>query len=231
VPGTAAPANYGFVLDLGEVGRSYAASRDTILSLNASAKTVTSGKFDPFGIDVDVIQGVYESNVNSAAFGDDADSDDITDEAGVNCTDMFESVNRCGTMMGSYMVAGNVATLTLPLDFILGEGDDVQATFTGTFVATASFARPLTGDYNANGAVDAADYVVWRDKAGTTDSLPNDDIGGTIGTAHYNQWRANFGAAAAGTIGISNAVPESSGAALVLVGLLGMWIMRSNHGR
>jgi autotransporter-associated beta strand protein len=35
----------------------------------------------------------------------------------------------------------------------------------------------LTGDYNSDGTVDAADYVVWRKNDGTTNSLPNDPIG------------------------------------------------------
>jgi hypothetical protein len=220
-PGTAAPANYGSHLDLEDLGQLYAASRDSVLSLSSPAKPVNVGQFDPFGIAVPVIQGVYEANVNSAAFGDDAGTDDITDEAGINCTDMFESENRCGTMMGSYVVAGNVATLTLPLNFILGEGDDVQATFTGMFVATASLAEPLTGDYNDNGTVDAADYVVWRDNEGTTNTLPNDDIGGTIGAAHYAQWQANFGNSAVGDELGGAAVPEPATALLVVLSLLG----------
>ena len=52
---------------------------------------------------------------------------------------------------------------------------------------------PLTGDYNNNGVVDAADYVVWRNNQGTSNALPNDPIGGMIGAAQYNQWRAHFG--------------------------------------
>ena len=42
----------------------------------------------------------------------------------------------------------------------------------------------ITGDYNNNGTVDAADYVVWRKNDGTQDG--------------YDTWRANFGASAAG---------------------------------
>jgi T5SS/PEP-CTERM-associated repeat protein len=42
----------------------------------------------------------------------------------------------------------------------------------------------LAGDYNGNGTVDAADYVVWRKNDGTQ--------------AGYDTWRANFGASAAG---------------------------------
>ena len=51
----------------------------------------------------------------------------------------------------------------------------------------------INGDYNNNGKVDAADYVVWRKYVNTTHTLPNDPTGGTIGTAQYNTWRSNFG--------------------------------------
>ena len=57
-----------------------------------------------------------------------------------------------------------------------------------------------SGDYNDDGNVDAADYVVWRKNNGTNNTLPNDEIGGTIGTAHYNQWRDNFGESGAGSL-------------------------------
>jgi hypothetical protein len=66
----------------------------------------------------------------------------------------------------------------------------------------------LVGDYNNDGKVDAADYVVWRKNEGTMNMLPNDPIGGTIGSAQYNQWRAHFGnmAGAGGFAG--QTVPE-----------------------
>ena len=48
----------------------------------------------------------------------------------------------------------------------------------------------LPGDYNFDGTVDAADYVVWCKNNGTNNTLPNDPIGGMIGPAHYNQWCA-----------------------------------------
>ena len=56
----------------------------------------------------------------------------------------------------------------------------------------------LAGDFNSNGVVDAADYVMWRKNVGTNNALPNNLIGGTIGMAQYNQWRANFGNSAPG---------------------------------
>lgn len=60
-----------------------------------------------------------------------------------------------------------------------------------TFVAGLSSGLP--GDYNLNGVVDAADYVVWRKNAGSLNVLPNDSIGGMIGSAQYDTWRTYFG--------------------------------------
>jgi hypothetical protein len=75
----------------------------------------------------------------------------------------------------------------------------------------------VDGDYNNNGAVDAADYTVWRDNVGGTATLPNDSIGGTIDVDQYNAWRANFGAMGAGAGSSASAVPEPS--ALLLTAL------------
>ena len=55
----------------------------------------------------------------------------------------------------------------------------------------------LPGDYNEDGVVDAGDYVVWRDNVGSTDALPNDNVGGTIGPGQYTQWRNNLGMSSA----------------------------------
>ena len=73
----------------------------------------------------------------------------------------------------------------------------------------------VAGDYNNNGTVDAADYVVWRDNQNTNNTLQNNSLPGPIGQAHYDQWRANFGkASAVGAIGQAGDVPEPGAAAL-----------------
>ena len=77
----------------------------------------------------------------------------------------------------------------------------------------------LPGDYNADGTVDAADYVVFRKHEGTTMALPNDPIGGTIGPAQYAQWTAHFGQSAGSGGSVSTAaslaVPEPASVILV----------------
>jgi formylglycine-generating enzyme len=100
-----------------------------------------------------------------------------------------------------------------------------DASFYGFRVATVS---GLPGDYNRNGVVDAADYVVWRANQGTTDALANDPIGGTIGTAQYNQWRAHFGQTAGSGTGaiVIDAVPEPATAVLLMAAAAGWCLPR-----
>jgi hypothetical protein len=91
----------------------------------------------------------------------------------------------------------------------------------------------LAGNYNGNGTVDAADYVLWRNNVGTTNPLANDLIGGTIGNAQYNQWRAHFGQTTGSGSATSAfaAVPEPTTLILFAVALIGRFIAskRKSH--
>jgi hypothetical protein len=97
----------------------------------------------------------------------------------------------------------------------------------GSFFGPNFLYVTATGDYNHNGIVDAADYVVWRANQGTNNVLPNDPIGGTIGAAQYNQWRANFGPTAGSGAGaiVNAAVPEPATFVLLMFAATG-WCVR-----
>jgi len=79
------------------------------------------------------------------------------------------------------------------------------------------------GDYNNNGVVDAADYVVWRKNLGTNTTLPNEVSGTTPGQVtqeDYAAWRARFGnASGAGSSLAAAGVPEPCSILLLIGGV------------
>jgi autotransporter-associated beta strand protein len=86
-------------------------------------------------------------------------------------------------------------------------------TGTGRLEVTQFVPPPLVGDFNDDGSVDAADYIVWR----KTDGTPTD----------YSDWRANFGrtspgAGSASALSGDSAVPEPSAVVMLSLGIAGV---------
>ena len=78
----------------------------------------------------------------------------------------------------------------------------------------------LPGDYNRDGAVDAADYVIWRKSNGQTGwgLAADSDLNGRIDGADLDFWMSRFGLASGS--GSAATIPEATTIMLVLVGLL-----------
>ncbi len=108
---------------------------------------------------------------------------------------------------GTRVNAANVLSTSTPP---FTHADDATITMLVTRVG-------LTGDYDLNGAVNASDYVVWRNNLGSSTSLRNDPTVG-VGADDYTRWRANFGTAAGSGTSVSMAaVPEPSSWLLMTV--------------
>jgi hypothetical protein len=93
-------------------------------------------------------------------------------------------------------------------------------------VLSAFQTAALPGDFNLDSKVDAADYVKWRKGLGTNYT-----------PAHFNIWRANFGAMAGGGAGSLRATgaavsaPEPGGLTLVMAGgILAFVAVRGGRG-
>jgi hypothetical protein len=124
---------------------------------------------------------------------------------------------------------GNVFTSVPTLSTDLGDQEEAAIT---SIVRIA-----FSADYNHNGVVDAADYVLWRKQSGLPAVPPGSgadgNFDGTVDQLDYDLWRAHFGNAfGAGSGGglSTSSVPEPLTGALVAVGsLLAMFNCRGQR--
>ena len=85
------------------------------------------------------------------------------------------------------------------------------------------------GDYNGNGIVDAADYILWRNGGPLANEVDNP---GTINTQDYHEWRSRFGnssGSGSGATGSANAVPKR--ASTVLAGAVAVVVIALGRRR
>jgi uncharacterized protein YjbI with pentapeptide repeats len=100
---------------------------------------------------------------------------------------------------------------------------------------TLAAVGPLPGDYNGNGIVDAADYIVWRANLGGAALLNRSPhLAGPVGPADYAFWNANFGNTLAGTAQAAvlsiEAIPEPTTLLLLSIGLAALLTIRAVAG-
>jgi hypothetical protein len=88
----------------------------------------------------------------------------------------------------------------------------------------------VPGDYNGNGVVDAADYVLWREGGPLQNEI---DTPGTVNAADYTAWRSKFGntSGAGSGLGSGSAVPEPATFALFLMSAIAFCSRRSVSSR
>jgi hypothetical protein len=84
------------------------------------------------------------------------------------------------------------------------------------------------GDFNEDGKIDAADYIVWRKQMGQQVTAWDGADGngdGMVTSADYDVWRRNFGKTIPGAgSGAQSSVPEASSLLLMLLASCGTWL-------
>jgi hypothetical protein len=135
-----------------------------------------------------------------------ADHEDPTDAVSVSALQNVSSA-------GAIAVVGDELVLTLPVSFTISYNVAVlqlASSYTGTLVATAPLPPSgLAGDFNTDGVVDGADFLLWQ-RGGTSSPLSASDLA---------TWKANFGAAIQPD---ATAVPEPSACVLSALVVLSM---------
>ena len=91
-------------------------------------------------------------------------------------------------------------------------------------------------DYNRDGAIDAADYVVWRKLNGASGAnLPADgNLNGQVNAADYAVWGANYGRGSWSQSGVGATapnVPEPAAGLLLLAAAISLIAMSRRFPR
>jgi T5SS/PEP-CTERM-associated repeat protein len=142
---------------------------------------------------------------------------------------VFTILGTVGGFTGSFANVANgqrLATTDGLGSFVVNYGagsalDPLKVMLTG-------FRIGIPGDYNGDGAVNAADYVLWRDHLGQSFSLTNENPAaatpGLVDAEDYAFWKSRFGqTAGSGAAANANAaVPEPTSLVMLLVGVLGV---------
>jgi hypothetical protein len=118
-------------------------------------------------------------------------------------------------------------------DLMLPDGFQWSVAYNDGSIVLSVAGLGLAGDYDKNGTVDAADYIVWRGSMGETGSgLAADGNGDmVVNQDDYTLWRGNFGKTSAGTASAAavSSVPEPTSAWVGLIAACGLALYRKQR--
>lgn len=197
-----------------------------ILGVEADSVPLTLDQGETFDLEVTV------SNLADvvAAIGADELDYDLTSSGDLSGSFLDQTDNALGSGI-PYQVSFDTSTPGMKSGMItvvsdsqgVGSGPGVTA---GMWTLNVNYevlaAAGLVGDYNDDGAVDAADYAMWRDNIGQPGTVLNNrdsENMGVVSEDDFASWREHFGDVLGSGAGSASAVPEPASWLMLLLGV------------
>lgn len=184
----------------------------------ASGQALNGQDFDLGGFPgyrIDLLAGGVPIASDDSQLADVLGEGDFATSAVTFATDASDP--RLGLDLGVRLVSLNQVDPSAPTADLEVDFDDVRI----------DFAPSLVGDFNFDGAVDGADYTVWRDTLDSgTDLAADADQDGVVDLDDYAFWSSNYGATLAGVGSSALAVPEPSCGWLLLTAFVARPVRR-----
>jgi hypothetical protein len=155
------------------------------------------GRVTIFNDNNDLIAAVGENPLADSQFEFDSDDADFVLDASESNVDLSATMVGLGPLDQPFTLAhivvadGVPGTWTISVVQSEGPGGGKEYQLSGVFGPS----NGVTGDYNSNGTVDAADYVLWRHTLGQAGmGLAADGDGSQlIDDGDYVVWKSSFG--------------------------------------
>jgi hypothetical protein len=191
------------------------------LSTNTIASTASIATGDPITFNFNHLALTYGAN-NQDEIGNNNYAAIFVNNAGGTLTPVLVSALGVNYLNGQNEIQSDYGP---PGDYYLSTSNFTTTNSFGTFLNSfnqtdtgrygdsnfvASYDLPagVAGDYNGNGVVDAADYVLWRNGGPLQNEVATV---GSVSPEDYTAWRARFG----NTTGSGTASSSAMGAAAV----------------
>ncbi len=170
------------------------------------------------------VQGGQQSQVNASADSDLRVTVFDSDGATVLATADVAAAGEAEVLAGVYLPTAGQYFVE-----VTGSSDVVQLYQLDLSLMAARLHLP--GDYNADGKVDTADYVVWRKLLAESGlglaADANQDY--VVDSADYGAWRRNFGLIAAGDMSPGAPEPTTLQLAAIVLLMLGRLVRKSER--
>ena len=145
----------------------------------------------------DYVVRLYFAEIWSGAFSAGARKFDVTIEGAV-VLDNYDVYADVGALTGVVKSFTVTADANLDIDFLhVAKAPIISAieiVSIGAAQAASLMATPLlAGDYNADGAVDGADFLTWQRLFGSTSQPPGGVVEGEVDRDELDAWAVEFG--------------------------------------
>jgi len=196
---------------------------------NGSVQTVTSAPVTSW-YDVPNLSNVVQFSVDANNDGDFSDPGDVLNVYRLVLRGDYSTSDPAYSVLlsaANQLELVNSGTATRWFGSAPTEGSSISSVSisaqnsSGDYVVDQVFVRMIggtTGDYNNDGVVNAADYVVWRKTLGSFSELAADGDGsGNISVHDYNVWRQNFGNPTINASNVASNAPEPTPVAVAAI--------------
>ena len=205
-------------------------SADSVVGdINVQGGTVAPGNSPgPLSISGDYIQGAaatLQIELGGTVRGDEYDAlivdGNVTLDGGLDVLSIDGFVPAVGDAFDILdftpaNLGGSFSTVNLP-SLAAGLAWDQSSLYTSGELLVSLAPSQISGDFNYDGIVDAADYTLWQDNLGLDSSVLNGNGSGgaTVVQADYDLWKTHFGQSTASGSEV-NPVPEPATLLLAL---------------